>query len=117
MRKLTIIYTTAVITAVVLFGILNVDLIAGEQDSKIHTVEIRQFQFSPKELEVSPGDKIVWVNFDLVPHTVTANDESWDSQLINSNAKWEMVVQEETFTDYYCRFHTTMKGQLKIDKK
>ena len=46
-----------------------------------HRVEIQQFRFVPEAIEVKPGDTIVWVNLDIVPHTVTATDTdtSWDS--------------------------------------
>ena len=45
-----------------------------------HTVVIENLQFSPRELTVNRGDRIVWVNKDLFPHTATAEGKGFDSQ-------------------------------------
>ena len=47
---------------------------AGDTLNQRHVVEIRNLEFTPKELTVVPGDTITWINYDLVPHTVTADD-------------------------------------------
>jgi len=49
---------------------------AGTSDAlnQRHVVEIRNLEFTPKELVVATGDTITWINYDLVPHTVTADD-------------------------------------------
>ena len=44
---------------------------AGDALNQRHVVEIRNLEFTPKELTV--GDTITWINYDLVPHTVTAD--------------------------------------------
>ena len=79
-----------------------------------HVVEIQQFKFVPAKLEVAPGDTIVWINRDIVPHTVTAANESWDSETINKDGEWQTVVRSEMSGDYYCRFHPIMKAQFVI---
>jgi len=112
-RILFTIFWTAAFLAVAVLGIFDT-VEAGEPQSQQHVVEIRNLQFVPKELEVKPGDTITWINYDLVPHTVTADDENWDSGLINANAQWQTVVKVDMFASYFCRFHPTMKAQLDI---
>ena len=75
-------------------------------------VDIQKFKFSPKSLTVKPGDIIVWVNKDIVAHTATAKDGSWDSGLIEPGGQWEMVVKDGTAQAYFCRFHPSMKAGL-----
>ena len=107
-----------VITAIVVLHSVALNLVyAGDQTSKNHTVEIRDLGFKPNELEVSPGDTITWINYDIVPHTATSDDESWDSGLIAQDGKWQSVVKEDMMTSYFCRYHPTMKATLKINKK
>ena len=43
-----------------------------------HVFEIVKFKFVPAQLQVAAGDTIVWVNKDIVPHTITSTDKSWD---------------------------------------
>lgn len=88
-----------------------------EPENKTHVVEIRNLQFSPSELVVSPGDTITWINYDLIPHTVTASDESWDSGLIGSKDSWQTVVVKGMKQAYYCRFHPSMTASLEIVSK
>ncbi|HEV2551108.1 MAG TPA: cupredoxin family copper-binding protein [Stellaceae bacterium] len=78
-----------------------------------HTVTIENMQFQPQELIVHRGDRIVWVNKDLFPHTVTA-DKIFDSGSIASNASWSYSARKSGEYAYGCTFHPTMKGKLKV---
>ncbi len=81
-----------------------------------HIIEIRDFKFYPDDINVKPGDTVRWVNKDFVPHTATANNKNWDSKLISVNNQWEIVINEDTFEDYYCVYHPNMKGVISISK-
>ena len=86
-------------------------------DGQRIVVEIKSFKYRPKTPEVKAGDVIVWVNKDVVPHTVTAKDDSWNSGLIKSGGSWETVVGDDTFHDYFCKFHPSMIGGLEVSAK
>lgn len=77
-----------------------------------HVVALRDFAFEPSQLTVAPGDTVVWVNHDIVPHTATASNDAWDSGTLQDTASWYLVVQAPGRHDYYCRFHPTMTGTL-----
>jgi plastocyanin len=76
-------------------------------------VEIRGFEYFPANLVVAPGDTVVWVNHDAVPHTATAVDAAWDSGSIASNQAGSWVVSGEG-GDYTCAFHPAMKARISI---
>jgi plastocyanin len=80
----------------------------------VHTVTVVGMKFVPDKLEVHPGDTIVWKNDDIVPHTVTATDKSFDSGAIISGKSWHHVVQKKGRLAYSCTFHPTMKGTLVV---
>lgn len=80
---------------------------------KLHTVTIDGVQFSPAELLVHPGDRIVWVNKDPFPHTATAANKMFDSGSIAANASWSYTVTKKGDIDYSCTFHPTMKGKIR----
>lgn len=79
-----------------------------------HTIEIGQFKFSPASLSVRTGDHITWINRDIVPHTATADDGSWDTGEIGTNASSEIVISADFGQSYYCRFHPSMKANVSI---
>ena len=77
-------------------------------------IAIQKFKFASPDQEIKPGDTIVWVNKDFVPHTATAQDGSWDSGSIAPNTKWEMVVKEGVSQAYFCAFHPSMTARIDL---
>ncbi|HMB48325.1 MAG TPA: cupredoxin family copper-binding protein [Afifellaceae bacterium] len=77
-----------------------------------HEVEIKAFKFVPATLKVSPGDTITWTNRDLVPHTATAHDKSWDTGRIERGKSASITCRQGMATAYFCRFHPAMKAKL-----
>jgi len=114
---LSSLWTATVIAVAVLVGTTLNPVKVGDPLSQRHVVEIRNLEFTPKDLVVAPGDTITWVNYDLVPHTVTADDESWDSGLVGAQGQWQTVVQADTHTTYFCRYHPSMTARLRIVRR
>jgi plastocyanin len=81
---------------------------------KSHVVTVKDFTFQPPALTVSPGDTIVWTNSDVVPHTATASDSSWDSKTIAAGGTWRLVASTPGNLSYYCVFHPNMKGTIEV---
>lgn len=79
-----------------------------------HVVEIRQLRFRPAGLAVSEGDTVVWVNRDVVPHTVAALDSSWGSGALSRGESWRRVVGAEGVISYFCEYHPMMRGNLLV---
>jgi len=79
-----------------------------------HTVTIDGMAFAPATLQVARGDRVVWVNRDAFPHTVTAADKSFDSSSMDAGKQWVLVATKAGHFDYLCRFHPTMKGGLDV---
>lgn len=77
-----------------------------------HRVVIRQFAFVPETLEVSVGDTVVWVNEDIVPHTVTATDARWDSDRLDRGDSWFLQIRAPGTVDYTCLYHPAMRARL-----
>ncbi|QHL87541.1 hypothetical protein GU926_08860 [Nibribacter ruber] len=78
-----------------------------------HTVEISQMKFSPGSLSVKKGDKVVFVNKDVVTHNVTETSKNaWQSPALASGQSWTLVASKSVA--YYCSFHPVMKGSLTV---
>ena len=87
---------------------------AADAAAQTHTVVIEGFKFSPPALTVHSGDRIVWRNKDLVPHTATSHGV-FDSRSIASGSSWTFVARKVGTLPYVCTFHPTMQGSLTVE--
>jgi plastocyanin len=82
--------------------------------SVTHKVIIENMVFSPAEVTVNKGDTIIWTNKDFFPHTVTAENSSFDSKSIESGKSWKYTVKRSGIFKYKCNLHPTMFGRLVV---
>ena len=74
-----------------------------------------QFQaFSPDELDVLPGETVEWTNVSERPHTVTADDDSFDSDEISGGDRFVMTFDTAGVYSYHCRLHLGMVGEVDV---
>lgn len=80
--------------------------------AETHIVEINGMAFTPAALDVAVGDTVTWINNDVVPHTATAADGSFDSRAIDQGGQWSLVIESSGSLDYVCTFHPRMSGVI-----
>jgi plastocyanin len=78
-----------------------------------YLVVIDKMKFGPVPAELHPGDTITWQNDDILRHSATARDESFDVDL-PAKSSMEMVVGDAGSVEFFCKFHPGMKGVLII---
>ena len=78
---------------------------------RMHTVVMGNMKFGPVPAGIKAGDVIVWVNRDMVPHTATARNGSFDVNPAARQSRRMTVTRAGTFA-FYCRFHPGMQGTL-----
>src|SRR6266481_4659806 len=71
---------------------------------RAYRVEIKGMAYALPELTVAPGDTVVWVNRDIVPHTVTADGRRFDSGSMSPSAQWSFAAREPGRFPYACTF-------------
>jgi plastocyanin len=86
----------------------------SEAAAKTYVIVIEQMRFNPPVLTVHRGDRVVWVNKDLFPHTATAMSKAFDSHEISPNASWSYMARQTGSYPYLCTLHTTMRGTLTV---
>lgn len=72
-------------------------------------------KFISKDQKIVLGDVVEWENRDLVPHTVTAEDRSFDSKTIEPGRSWKLQTHKKGIIYYKCSFHPTMTARLVIN--
>jgi plastocyanin len=60
------------------------------------------------------GDTIVWRNTGSMQHSVTADDGSFDSGLINPGGTWSRTFPASLSVGYHCTPHPWMKGGVRV---
>ena len=93
-----------------LAGVLALPGIAA---AETHVIAVDGMQFQPATVTVKRGDKVVWQNKDIVPHTATAAGK-FDSRNIAVNRNWSWTAKAPGRYDYVCTYHPTMKGSLVV---
>ena len=68
-------------------------------------VNIDDFAYEPKRLEVKVGTEVTWVNQDNTPHTVTADDDAFESKRLGEGDEFSNRVTDEGSYKYHCEIH------------
>ncbi|WP_407945953.1 cupredoxin family copper-binding protein [Paraburkholderia domus] len=84
----------------------------SEAAGTTYQIVIEQMRFNPPVLTVHRGDRVVWVNKDMFPHTATGMSKAFDSREIAPNASWSYVARQTGSYPYMCTLHATMRGTL-----
>jgi plastocyanin len=66
-------------------------------------------------LHVRAGTRVRWLNGDQLQHSVTADDGSFDSGLIDSNKAFEHVFEKPGDYSYHCTPHPFMQGHVIVE--
>jgi plastocyanin len=76
--------------------------------------QIDDFSFSPSSISVPVGSTVMWRNAGEAPHTVTAEDGSFDSDMIAAGGSWVWTFDAVGTFRYTCSFHPEMEGVVEI---
>jgi plastocyanin len=82
--------------------------------AETHVVTIEGMKFEPAVVTVRSGDKVVWRNRDLVPHTATAA-RKFDSGEIGAGKSWSWIAPAPGRYEYVCTYHPGMKGAIVLE--
>ncbi len=75
-----------------------------------HVVEVRQMAFVPSSISVRKGERITFINRDIVMHDITEGKKAWQSHPLATGKSWTLTVTRSA--DYYCSIHPVMKGKI-----
>jgi len=120
-----------VVAFVLIFGsisIIGVGNISGSRENEISGggfesnelsevyVEVGDNYFDPDELEVEPGQTIVFENVGNVDHTVTIEGTEYD-EIISPGETVTVVIEEEGVYDLDCTLHAGQDGTIAVGEE
>ncbi len=83
------------------------------QDVPTNTIVIKNFVFVPAAITVAPGTVVMVDNQDTAPHTVTAEDQGFDTGNLDGNQRGSVTAPDQPGEyPYICDIHQYMKGTL-----
>jgi plastocyanin len=83
---------------------------AAAQESA--AVSIVDFAFQPPSIEVATGGTVTWTNTGQAPHTVTADDGSFDSGTLSPGATFSQTFATAGTFTYHCNIHPQMTATV-----
>ena len=91
------------------------DAPAPSNGGPTYRVEIHDFAFSPKEMTVPAGTRIVWTNRDDEPHTVVSAAGAFKpSQALDTGDSFSAVLDKPGTYAYFCGIHPMMVGKIVV---
>ena len=82
----------------------------AKPQAKTVTINISNFAFEPKELQIEAGTVVIWKNT-TGRHTVTADDGSFDSPIMAPGEEFKHTFDHAGRTQYFCKLHGAAGGQ------
>jgi plastocyanin len=68
--------------------------------------------YNPDPITVHAGDTVYWTNTGIAPHSVTADNGSFDSGIMRSGQQWSLTTSTPGTFAYYCSLHPDMRSAL-----
>ena len=79
-----------------------------------HEIVISGFAFQPAEIRVAVGDRISWLNQDVVPHNIALpGNQTALSPILQQGQRFSMTVTAAMA--YICGLHPSMNGAIVVD--
>jgi len=82
--------------------------------NNVWSVSIEDFYFEPADGVIQPGDTVTWTNEGNHPHTVTADDGSFDSGTLQPGQSFSYTFRNPGTVAYHCTIHPSMTGSVSV---
>ena len=94
-------------------------LLAGGPDTVIVLTD--NFAFGPGVMSIQQGSTVVWINKETAKHTVTADNELFNSETLSVGESYSFEFNETGTFAYFCKFHgdaggVGMVGQIEVEE-
>lgn len=86
----------------------------GYNPPPANSVSIKSIAFSPTTLTVPVGTTVTWTNNDNIMHTVTADDNSFDSGNLAAGGTFYFKFNTAGTFNYHCAIHASMTAKIVV---
>lgn len=75
------------------------------------TINVEDNKFTPNKITVPVGATVVWTHTGQRPHTITADDGTFDSGRLENGATFSFTFEQAGTFPYFCQFHGGKGGE------
>ena len=86
--------------------------LAAPVENKPIKVSIANFEFTPPEVTIAPGESVTWVNDDGAPHGLEYNDGASGKDLLLPGESYNRRFDRAGTYEYNCSVHPYMTGRV-----
>ena len=116
-RSLGTILTATLAILMVSGAVLTpVGQVKAHQEAPVN-VQVVDFAFEPATLTVPVGTTVTWTNAGSRPHTVTADNGSFDSGRLDPGEQFSQSFDRPGTFTYFCGFHPDMQGSIVVTEQ
>jgi plastocyanin len=77
-------------------------------------VSIEFSDYRPSQLDVLPGETVLWTNVSVRTHTVTSDTGLFDSGQVQSDDRFSFQFNEVGTYRYHCTIHPSITGEVDV---
>jgi plastocyanin len=77
-------------------------------------IDMKMLAYEPARIQVKPGTVVLFTNNAPLPHSVTADDSTFDSGLIDVGKRWAHAFPTAGTYSFHCTPHAFMKGVVVV---
>ena len=99
----------AVVVAVLVFPAAG-----GSAREKPAEVTVQFSAYGPSQLDILPGQTVLWSNVSSRTHTVTSDTGLFDSDDIHPDQSFEFTFIRPGTYSYHCTIHTSIRGEVDV---
>lgn len=90
--------------------------VSGADAAATTEVTIVDAAYQPKTLRTKAGTNVKFLNKDYEAHTVTADDGSFSSSILDHGRAWKHTFAKRGKYSYHCKIHPYMTGTVIVTK-
>ena len=122
----TLLIAIGIGTVAVVIAVIFIALLAGGggddkpaqtpavlQGSEV-TIDISDFDYSPRDATVTAGTSVSWANTGDAPHDAVDDGETWNTGVLDGGDTGSVTFDEAGVYDYHCSIHPDMDGKLTV---
>jgi plastocyanin len=101
-------------SGILAFVLLVTPLAAPAAHAADTMVVLKNFDFSPMDVTVTPGSTVTWKNMDGEPHTVASADGVFRSPALDQNDTYQFKFDKPGVYKYICSIHPKMRATITV---
>ncbi len=77
---------------------------------------MQHYRYLPDNIRVKVGSTVTVYNYDPLDHTITADNNSFDSDIMPNGSSFTIKATEPGEINFHCKLHSRMRGKIIVEQ-